>query len=260
MAEGPGAVIPAQTKKTVTDNLKRVQDRIAEAAGRSKRTADDITLVAVTKTVELPVIRLLIEQGMRHFGENRVQQMVQRAAIMHEQYERRRTLGEGQSAPDDICWHMIGHLQRNKVGMMLPWIHMVHSVDSLRLAEEIAERGKKLGLPPIQILIQVNITEEPQKYGIPPAAALYLVEQLTTVEGITVVGLMAMGEATDDPETCRPYFARMYELFEEIRYEGVAGPHFRHLSMGMTQDYTIAIEEGATMVRVGSALFESEAE
>ena len=149
---------------------------------------------------------------------------------------------------------MIGHLQRNKVRQALPTASMIHSVDTLRLAEEINTGSKKLNLRS-KILLQVNTSNEPQKYGVPVGAAIHLAEQLDTLSNVDLVGLMTMGPLTRDKNIVRSCFSRAMELFVEMRGEKIVGPHFTELSMGMSSDYEIAVEEGATILRIGSAIF-----
>ncbi len=151
---------------------------------------------------------------------------------------------------------MIGHLQRNKVKALLPIVEYIHSVDSLRLAEEINTAAARLGLDrKVKIFLQVNTSEEKQKFGLAVGAVSALTEQIITLPNLQVVGLMTMAPQVDDPEQCRFCFARLREIFEDLRSEKIAGREFRHLSMGMSNDYVVAVEEGATMLRIGSALF-----
>jgi hypothetical protein len=151
---------------------------------------------------------------------------------------------------------MIGHLQRNKVRTVLPIITMIHSIDTLRLAEEVNIAAAKLQTR-ANILLQVNAGEEPQKYGVPVGAAIHLAEQFETMPNVRLCGLMTLGPLTNDADSIRACFARMKELFIEIRKSRLVGPHFDQLSMGMSHDYQIAVEEGTTMLRIGSAIFTS---
>lgn len=272
------------TTMTLKDRYREVKDRVAEAATKSGQDPDRVILVAVTKFAGPDQIRDLIALGHVDFGENKVQQLVQRAAIIDEWLARHRTMpstgwpaavhetdepsGEAwkqaaqQSAapaavppiPSAVRWHMIGHLQRNKVRKAAEICRLIHSIDSLRLAEEVqlvAEKRDKI----IDVLLQVNIAGEEQKSGCSVPAALHLAEQIDTMIQVRIRGLMVMAPLTDNPEDARPIFARTRELFEEIRTEGIGGRHFNVLSMGMSGDYEIAIEEGANIVRVGSAIF-----
>jgi PLP dependent protein len=240
-------------RRRLADNLKRTQEGIAEAAVRSGRQPGDITLVAVTKAVDLEVVKNLLELGQVDLGENRVQQLVKRASMLEEQMQRRMAAGNDSFGP--VRWHMIGHLQRNKVRQILPLTKLIHSMDTLRLAEEISTRAEKTG-ELCDVLIETNVSGEKSKEGIPPAAVPYLVEQIVSLPKIRVVGLMTMAPLMENPEESRGVFARTRELFEDIRTSRKVGSEFCHLSMGMSSDFVVAIEEGATLVRIGSALFE----
>ncbi len=237
--------------KRLKENLYHVLDRVGEAAARTARRSDTITTIAVTKTVGTDTIRKLLDLGHRDLGENRVQQLAKRAAELGSSTQPE----EGQAADDLPRWHMIGHLQRNKVKQVLPHAHWLHSLDSLRLAEELNLQAAKLNVT-VDAMLQVNASGEKSKSGVAVGAATHLVEQIETLSHVRVIGLMTMAPLVDDPEEVRPVFTRTRELFEEIAGEKLAGPHFRHLSMGMSQDYYVAIEEGATTVRIGSALFD----
>jgi pyridoxal phosphate enzyme (YggS family) len=241
-------------RRKLADNLKRVRERIQHACDRSGRSVDSVHLIAVTKTVEVDVIRAGIELGINHLGESRPQELVKRAGMVREHLNRRRTLEPGRPHPDPH-WHMIGHLQRNKVRLIMPWISMVHSVDSLRLAEEISNEAHRIGRV-MPIFIEVNVSGEKSKFGIAVGATSHLIENINTLPGISIVGLMTMAPFEEQPENARQYFARLREIMEDIRGERLAGPQFRELSMGMSNDFEVAIEEGATYIRVGTVLFE----
>ncbi len=248
---------PLETKAVrhqLIDNLNRVKSNIVASAERVGRDPNNIKLIVVTKTVDLDIIRLLLELGELELGENRVQQLTQRAAVINEQRERSMFLTGTPSLPEPH-WHMIGHLQRNKVKQLLPVVTLIHSVDNLRLAEEINNRAKKIGKVQ-DILVQVNCSNEPQKFGLPIPATVHFVEQILTLSNIKVRGLMTMAAIADDPEKTRPTFDMLYELFLEVKMELRLGKEFSELSMGMSQDYTVAVECGATMVRIGSAIFQ----
>ena len=241
-------------KKTpLAENLEQVRERIAAAATKSKREPGEVTLVAVTKHASPEQVREIISLGVTDLGENRVQQLVQRAAQATEFLQRRQSFGDA-GIPEKIRWHLIGHLQRNKVKQLLPAVAMIHSVDSLRLAEELDTAAEKLGKK-VPVLLQVNASEEPQKSGVAIGAALHLAEQMASMPGIVMAGLMTMAEHEATEAKLRQTFARTREVFEEIRWQKIGGSTFRHLSMGMSDDYEMAIAEGATLVRVGSALF-----
>ena len=187
--------------------------------------------------------------------ESRVQEMTRRAGMINEYLSRRRHLQPAGAAPSLPRWHMIGHVQRNKVRALLPWVDVIHSLDTLRLAEEIDQRAGAMGRV-ARALMQVNASGEKSKFGAAVGAAVHLAEQIVTLPNLQIIGLMTMAPPTDDPETVRPVFVRLRELFEEMRYARRLGPQFVHLSMGMSQDFEVAIEEGATMVRIGTALFD----
>jgi len=241
-------------KRKLQDNLKLVQRRVADACARVDRDPADVTLVAVTKYVPFDIIRTLIELGQRDVGENRVQELTKRAAMMQEWMQRRQRDPSAPPLPRP-SWHMIGHLQRNKVKAVLPWVVMVHSVDSLRLAEELDVQSAKLERV-TPIMLEVNASGESSKHGIAVAAATHLAEQIQSLTNVDVVGLMTMAPLTDDESIVRHTFERTRELFDEIVAERLCGPQFRELSIGMTNDFEIAIEYGATFVRVGTALYE----
>lgn len=240
------------------DAYRRVKDQIAQAAVKSGRRAEDIVLVAVTKTATPDQIRTLVEMGQADLGENRVQHLSQRVAQTQEFLARRRALGGGPKGndelPQQVRWHMIGHLQRNKVKQVVPLVQLIQSVDSLRLAEELHAIGTRTDRV-IDILIQVNTSGETTKNGIAPPAVIHLAEQIDSMMHLRLRGLMTIAPYTDNPEDSRPVFARTAELFEEARESGCVGKHFNILSMGMSGDFTVAIEEGANVVRVGRSLF-----
>ena len=224
------------------------------ACERAKRSIDSVRVIAVTKSVEVDVIRGTIESGLCDLGESRAQELVKRAGKVNEHLTRRRKL-EPDNTPPEPRWHMIGHLQRNKVRPVLPWTDFVHSLDSLRLAEELSEEATRLGRT-AQAMIQVNVSGEKSKYGIAVGATTHLVEHIASLPNLQIVGLMTMAPHVKDPEESRPNFRRLRELFEEIQKDRTAGDGFKELSMGMSNDYEIAIEEGATMIRLGSALYD----
>lgn len=235
----------------IADNLDKVKNNIKKAADKANRSTSEITLVVVTKAANLDAIKQVIQLGCTQLGENRVQHLKiitdDLAAFFQ---ENRQTL----SPPPKISWHMVGHLQRNKVRQLLQISEFIHSVDTLRLAEEISKNAARLDIRP-QILIQVNCSEEPQKYGAPVGAAVHLAEQIATMPSLKLAGLMTMAPLTLNKDIVKACFRRARELFEEIRGEKIAGEHFNHLSMGMSQDYELAVEYGATILRIGSAIF-----
>ncbi len=241
-------------KRKLAENLKIVEDRIAAACASVGRNPDDVMLITVTKYVGLDVLKFIPDTGLTDLGESRVQELTKRAGVINEFLSRRaRDLSAG--AMPRPRWHMIGHLQRNKIKDVLPWTDMIHSVDSLRLAEEIDSRAKKLNRK-VDILLQVNTSGEESKYGVAVGAATHLAEFIAPLPNINLCGLMTMAPYTEDKSVVQDCFSRCRELFEEIAHELPVGEQFRHLSMGMSSDFEIAIACGATIVRIGSALFE----
>ena len=240
----------AATRRQIGENVKRIRANVAVAAARAGRDAGSVQLVAVTKAVGIDQIKALVELGVTDLGENRVQQLVPRAGEVAEWLGRRR-----KAPAPDVRWHMVGHLQRNKVRQVLPVAELIHSVDSLRLAEDIDTRGERAGLV-AKVLLEVNCSGESQKYGVAVGAVAHLAEQICTLRNVRLLGLMTMAPLTSDPEKARPTFVRLREIFEDMVSEKVGGKDFRHLSMGMSQDYQVAVEEGATIIRVGTAIFE----
>lgn len=241
-----------------------VKKRVAEAAARSGRSPESVYLVAVTKYAEPEDIWDLIKLGHQDFGESRVQQLVQRATMLDERLARigqmsksaQSEAGPGAvaAAATGLRWHMIGHLQKNKARKVAEICRLIHSVDSLRLAEELQQLAGKRETD-IDVLVQVNILGEDSKAGCPLPAAEALCDQIDSMIGVRVRGLMTMAPETDDPDQARTVFRRCRELFEEIVKTGVGEGAFNILSMGMSGDYEIAIEEGSNIVRVGSAIF-----
>jgi PLP dependent protein len=188
--------------------------------------------------------------------------LTQRAAQINEFVQRHHARGGGDGGgagagggmPDKVRWHMIGHLQRNKVKPVLPLVSLIHSVDSLRLAEELDTSAAKLGRK-VSLLMQVNASEEQQKYGVAVGAAVHLAEQIDSMPNLQLTGLMTMAPLEEPEKKVRQAFARTREIFEEMRWHKIGGANLRHLSMGMSNDFETAIAEGATMIRVGSLLF-----
>ena len=235
--------------------LNDVKSRINEACAKANREPAEVTLIAVTKSAAPEQIREILQLGVGDLGESRAQVVTQKAAQVNEFYQRQKARGE--DAPNlaaRLRWHMIGHLQRNKVKPILPLIDLIHSVESLRLAEEIEVAAEKLDRR-IPVLLQINASEEKSKFGVAVGAAVPLAEQIATMPRLALVGLMTMAPlgATDDE--ARAVFCRTREIFEEIKWNKIGGAGFRHLSMGMSNDFEAAIAEGATMVRIGTGLF-----
>lgn len=242
----------AVTRKRIEKNLQAIRQNIVDACDRVGRNPEDISIIAVTKSVELDTIKNLLDAGITELGENRVQQLTQRAEEVEAYIQRRRN-----ALPRPIQWHMIGHLQRNKVKPVLNTGAVIHTIDSLRLAEEISERAAKMNIT-ADVMLQVNCSQEDQKYGVAVGAALHLADMIATMSNLQLVGLMTMGPLVADPEDARNSFVRLRELFAEMKKENIGGKAFKHLSMGMSNDYQIAVEEGATLLRIGSALFATD--
>lgn len=231
-----------------------VKTRIAEAAGRSGHNPNDVVLVAVTKNASIDVVRQLLALGHQDFGENRAQQLVNRAAQIKEFRDRLTTHGESAPAIDlpEPRWHMIGQLQRNKVRKIVESARLVHSVDSLRLAEEIQTQAAKRDRV-VEVLIEVNLGEA-QKGGIAAPAVRHLVDQIDSMLNVRVRGLMAMAPLTEDQDVIRKAFERGREVYEDLKHNVRDRDRVNILSMGMSQDLEIAVECGANVVRVGSSL------
>ncbi len=223
---------------SIAENLKMVKERIEAAAARAGRGAGSVRLVAVTKTVPPELIREAVAAGAEILGENRVQ----------EAREKIETLGRLAS------WHLIGSLQRNKAKYAVRLFDLIHSVDSLELAQELSRQAKKTGKVQ-DILIEVNIAKEGSKSGIYPEDAAYLVREAAGLEYLRIRGLMTMPPYLPDPEDSRLYFKRLRELAAAIERERIPGVSMSELSMGMSNDFEVAVEEGATMVRIGTAIF-----
>lgn len=241
-------------KRTVlAEKLEQVRARIAAACAQAKREVREVTLVAVTKTAAPEQIREILQLGVGDLGESRVQVLTQRAMQINEFHQRRVQHADETIAPQ-LRWHLIGHLQRNKIKPILPLVSLIHSVDSLRLAEEIDVQAGKVGRR-IPVLLQVNASEEASKYGVAVGAAVHLAEQIDSMPNVQLMGLMTMAPLTEDVDKARPVFARTREIFEEMKWHKIGGASLRHLSMGMSNDFEQAILEGATMVRIGTALF-----
>lgn len=239
---------------TLDRNAQRVRERVAAAAAQSGRRSDDVRIVAVTKSVEPDIARRLLSLGFADFGENRVQQLLTRAELLG-----------GTIMPLSYCaplggpprWHMIGHVQRNKVKALLRHVRVAHSLDSLRLAEEF-ERHLSIADAEmcLDAFLEINISGEASKGGIPVDQAPKIAEQVSRLSRIRLVGLMTMAPYTATAEETRPVFAELRRLAERMREKGDIPPTCLELSMGMSNDYPVAIEEGATWVRIGSDLFD----
>lgn len=222
---------------SVRDNVKRVRERMAAAAERALRDPADVLLVAVTKTVPPGPIAECVEAGVTAVGENRIQ-------------EAERKFGD----LPPVEKHMVGHLQRNKVPKALELFDMIESVDSPRLAREISKRASREALE-VPVLVEVNTSGEASKYGFDPDEAVDRIGELADLEGIRIRGLMTVGAFEQDPDNVRPSFRTLRSIRDSVEEAVIPGVSMDHLSMGMTNDFEVAIEEGATIVRVGRAIF-----
>jgi pyridoxal phosphate enzyme (YggS family) len=225
---------------TIADNLKSISERIEKASLRAGRNPDLVRLVAVSKTKQADAVMAAARAGQRIFGENYVQEFTAKAALVTEPVE----------------WHFIGSLQSNKVKYIAGLVSMIHSVDRLSLATEIEKQWGKLGKR-CDILVEVNVSGEASKAGTTTAEAVQLVREIARLPHLGIKGLMTMPPFYDEPELARPFFRQLKELAEIIATEGIPGVEMKELSMGMSGDFEVAIEEGATLVRVGTAIFGS---
>ncbi|MCI0495911.1 YggS family pyridoxal phosphate-dependent enzyme [candidate division KSB1 bacterium] len=223
---------------SLTDNIIKLKQRIEIACKKAGRSPDEITLVAVTKTVGIDEIQRAIDSGIQHIGENRVQEAEQKFEQIGKQ----------------ATWHLIGHLQTNKVKKAIPIFDFIHSVDSLHLAEAISKHAIQMQQE-IPCLVEVKTSAEATKFGIAPESTIEFVRQIAPLPGIQVQGLMTIGAFLPDPEQVRPYFRMLRKLRDEVEQAGIGRVTMQYLSMGMTNDFEVAIEEGANMIRVGRAIF-----
>ena len=222
----------------VKENLEQVRENIRKACEKSGRDVNKVTLIAVSKTKPIPMLQEAYDAGSRDFGENKVQEIMDKYPVL----------------PEDIRWHMIGHLQRNKVKYIVDKVSLIHSVDSLRLAEEISSQAEKKQVE-VDILVEVNIAQEESKFGTSRDEAIILVKEISKLPHIHVKGLMTIAPFVENPEDNRKYFKQIKELSVDIMQKNIDNVSMGVLSMGMTGDYMVAIEEGATMVRVGTGIF-----
>lgn len=222
----------------IRENLDVVEACMKNACAACGRAADEVKLIAVSKTKPVPALEEAYAYGCRDFGENKVQELV-------DKYER---------MPKDIRWHMIGHLQRNKVKYIVDKVFLIHSVDSLRLAQEIEKEAAKKNVT-VNILVEVNVAEEESKFGTTAQEAVSLVEQIARLPHVRVRGLMTIAPYVEDSEQNRRYFAKLKQIYVDIIHKNIDNVFMEELSMGMTGDYEVAITEGATYVRVGTGIF-----
>ena len=222
----------------IRERLEKVQNSISEAVKASGRDEKDVTLIAVSKTKPVEMIKEVYDAGIRDFGENKVQEIMDKYPKL----------------PSDIRWHLIGHLQTNKVKYIIDKVCMIHSVDSLKLAQEISRQAIKHNVT-ADILIEVNVAGEDTKFGVKPEDTLSLCEEISTLANVRIRGLMTVAPFVDDPEENRAVFCTLRQLFVDIDAKNIDNVCMDCLSMGMSNDYTVAIEEGATFVRVGTSIF-----
>ncbi len=222
----------------IRENLRHVESEIQAACERAGRDVSEVTLIAVSKTKPVEMLREAYEAGARDFGENKVQELMDKIPQM----------------PEDVRWHMIGHLQRNKVKYIVGKVCLIHSVDSYRLAEEISREAVKQDVS-VDILIEVNVAGEESKFGVAPGDVIPLVKEISGLPGIRIRGLMTIAPFVEKPEENREIFEKLRHLSVDIMRENVDNVTMNVLSMGMTGDYVAAVEEGATCVRVGTGIF-----
>lgn len=220
------------------ENLANVEKNIEQACKNAGRNRNEVTLIAVSKTKPVEMLQEIYDENIRDFGENKVQELCSKM----------------EQLPSDIRWHMIGHLQRNKVKYIVGKVELIHSVDTYRLAEEINIQAKKQNVI-VPILVEVNIAHEESKFGISAEDAILLVEEISRLENIRIKGLMTIAPYVENPEDNRLYFRKIKQLSVDITNKNIDNVSMEILSMGMTGDYEVAIEEGATMVRVGTGIF-----
>lgn len=222
----------------IQENLEEVRENIRKACEKAGRSQKDVTLIAVSKTKPLFMLEEAYEAGARDFGENKVQEILEKCPKM----------------PEDARFHMIGHLQRNKVKQVLPHAVLIHSVDSYRLAEQISQEAGKLGIT-AKILLEVNVAKEESKFGMMPEDVEEMAGQIAALPHLQIEGLMTIAPFVDDPEKNRPVFRKLYQLSVDIKKKNIDNVNMGVLSMGMTGDYQVAVEEGSTMIRVGTGIF-----
>jgi pyridoxal phosphate enzyme (YggS family) len=228
----------SKLQDVLAQQVQVVEERLGAACRRAGRAREDVTLVCVTKTITPALASLLPELGLLHLGENRPQELWRKAAAL----------------PKTVHWHLIGHLQRNKIERTSPLVYLIHSVDSQRLLEALEQEAAKRQQT-VPVLLEVNARREPNKHGFAPEEVPGLVPALAALQHVQIRGLMTMAALEENPERSRPIFAEVRALRERLRGE-LGPPHqWEHLSMGMSNDFEVAIEEGATLVRIGSALF-----
>ena len=222
----------------IKENLRNVEERVAQACLRSGRKREDVTLIAVSKTKPVSMIEEVLEEGVLDFGENKPQELKEKYEVL----------------PENIRWHMIGHLQRNKIKYIIDKACLIHSVDSERLAQAISDKAGRRGIM-MPVLVEVNIAKEESKDGIFEENAEEFIKNISKLPNIHVEGLMTIAPFVENPEENREYFKKLRKLYVDIKSKNIDNVNMCNLSMGMTGDFEVAIEEGATMVRVGTGIF-----
>ncbi|NMB44064.1 MAG: YggS family pyridoxal phosphate-dependent enzyme [Clostridiales bacterium] len=226
----------------IYENIKDIEENILKACKKAGRNRDEITLIAVSKTQTIDKIEEVLETGILNLGENKVQELVSKIEALN------------QDKHKNIKWHMIGHLQRNKVKYIVDKVALIHSVDSVRLAKQIEKEAKKCDVE-VDVLIEVNIANDPNKFGFKEDEVYSAILEIAKLKHINIKGLMTIAPYVEDPEDNRVYFSKMKQLSVDIDAKNIDNVSMETLSMGMTGDYRVAIEEGATMVRIGTAIF-----
>ncbi len=229
----------SRLKGILSGRLEAVEKRMEAACRRAGRNRSEVTLVAVTKTVSAEIAALLPSLGVFDLGESRPQELWRKAAIL----------------PNTVRWHQVGHLQRNKVAATLPWVHLIHSVDSFRLLSALELEAGKINRE-VDVLLEVNVSGEASKHGFEPHEFPEVVKAIPELTRVRITGLMTMAPLEQEVERCRPTFAELRRLRNQWRSDLGSPHHLDHLSMGMSNDFQVAIEEGATLVRLGTVLFE----
>lgn len=225
---------------SITENLSMVENKIAAACKRAGRERDEVKLIAVSKTQPVEAIREAIEYGINSFGENRVQELREKTEIIK----------------DNLDWHLIGHLQTNKVKYVVGKVSLIHSLENIKLAEALDKEAAKLGIT-VDVLAEINVAKEASKFGVNPEDAENFIREVSKFPNINIKGLMTVAPYTDISEENRKYFRQLKKIMVDLNSKNIHNVNMNVLSMGMTGDYEVAIEEGATLVRVGTGIFGS---
>lgn len=223
---------------SIASNLHIVRDKVSQAALKVGRNPEDIQIIAVTKTVDIPQMEEAIAAGITAVGENRVQEITKKYPLLKEK----------------VDWHLIGHLQTNKVKYIIDKVKMIHSLDRFSLVKEISKRAQQQGIV-MPVLVQVNVAEEESKFGLKVEEVIPFIKDIVGIKGLKILGLMTMAPFVEDAEEVRYVFRDLRNLAEKITKQAIPGVEMKHLSMGMTNDYEVAVEEGATLIRVGTGIF-----